>query len=123
MPFEYSIAPEERIAVVTVRPPDDFLSSDDAVRSLVRDPRLEPGMGILVDLRATDYSPTFEHARRLAALHGDAEMLQGHRTALVIKPGTSVLGGSRLMGTLAEFLGAEARVFTDLAEATSWLRG
>jgi hypothetical protein len=78
-------------------------------------------MGILVDLREADYAPSFEHARRLAALHGDPEMLQGHRTALVLKPGTILLGGSRLMGTLAEFLGADVRVFTDVPEARTWL--
>jgi hypothetical protein len=120
MSFEFAVSPEQRLARVTVRGADDFLSSDEAVRSLTRAPGFEPGMPVLVDLREASYEPSFEGARRLAALHGDPAALQGHRTALVVKH-ASYLGSSRLAVTLAEFLGADVRLFSDVEEALAWL--
>jgi len=77
--------------------------------------------GVLFDLRALRYIPSPAEARYIGERYGQVGAAYGFRMAYLAEPGAQY-GVARTVEILSGFRGVEARVFTDEAEALSWLK-
>jgi hypothetical protein len=94
---------------------------DRAYAEAFASPEFVPGLDTLIDIRAASTNPTpselRERARRSAEM---TRSLSGH-VALVFATNDVQYGMGRMYTVFAQERGLNAEVFTDLAEAQTWL--
>ena len=115
---------ESEPPVVRLRCPDggSFADHVAALRDLACSPELAPGIPVLLDVRDVTLLPNPAEAEVLAGLLANQGVLGRHRVAVVVNAGTQY-GVARMVCTLAELRGADAKVFTEEPQALSWLAG
>ena len=100
----------------------DILALAESVAS---NPRIEPGMRELMDLREVERAEVTRQAlQSVAAIDRNlADKFRGNRTAIVAVRDAHY-GLARMFATLMESAGAptEVRVFRDVDQARTWLR-
>ncbi len=110
--------------VVRLRCPDggSFADHVAALRDLACSPELALGIPVLLDARDLRLLPNAAEAEVLAGLLANQGVLGRHRVAVVVNAGAQY-GVARMVCTLAELRGADAKVFTEEPQALSWLVG
>jgi hypothetical protein len=77
---------------------------------------------VLLDARDLTLLPSPAETEVLAGLLANQRVLGRHRVALVVRAGTQY-GVARMVCTLAELRGADAKVFMEEPAALAWLAG
>lgn len=115
---------ESEPPVVRLRCQDggSFADHVAALRDLACSPELAPGIPVLLDARDLTLLPNPAEAEVLAGLLANQAVLGRHRVAVVANAGTQY-GVARMVCTVAELRGADAKVFTEEPQALSWLVG
>ena len=115
---------ESEPPVVRLRCPDggSFADHVAALRDLACSPELAPGIPVLLDARDLRLLPNAAEAEVLAGLLANQGVLGRHRVAVVVNAGTQY-GVARMVCTVAELRGADAKVFMEEPAALSWLVG
>jgi hypothetical protein len=115
---------ESEPPVAHLRCPDggSFADHVAALRDLAGTPELAPGIPVLLDVRAVKLLPNPAEAEVLAGLLANQGVLGRHRVAVVVNGGTQY-GVARMVCTVAELRGADAKVFMEEPAALSWLVG
>lgn len=121
MPFELKVAPEESLARIRAWGKEDFPSTLGAMRDMATDPRLQPGMGILLDARELDYLATPPEVSNFAAPDAMPAMFGKNRLAILVRRGAQ-FGVARVFAAKAEAAGAVVEVFAEEEIALAWLR-
>lgn len=98
----------------------DFESGLAAIAALADDPRLEPGMAIIVDLTAAEYTPTLADLGKLNGLDGKGAFLRDHPVVFVA-PAPAHFMGVSLLASLAAQKGARMKACRTEGEAEDWL--
>jgi hypothetical protein len=111
---------EGRVLLVTSSAERDSII--EAIRVAYQDPRLEPGLDLLIDARELEHAP-----RQLSSplVRGRAFEIAGfgfRRCAVVAVPTPVQLSLANLFATYADEAGVDARVFAKIEDAESWLR-
>ena len=122
MPFELRVEPGELLARVRGWGKDDFASTAEALRRLGEDPRLRPGMPVLMDVRDLDYVATPPEVAAFASPESMPALFAGHRVAIVARRGTQ-FGVAKTFADKSERAGSETEVFAEPELALEWLRG
>ncbi|MFY9550450.1 MAG: hypothetical protein WAU32_04810 [Thermoanaerobaculia bacterium] len=122
MPFELHVLPGENLARVRGFGKDDFASTMAAMRAIGEDPRLAPGMPVLMDVRELDYLATPPEVSSFASPGSMPAFFAGHRIAIVSRRGAQ-FGVARTFAAKAEASGSETEVFAEPELALAWLRG
>ena len=118
MPFELRVTPGESLARVRGWGRDDFASTTEAIQRLGEDPRLSPGMPVLMDVRELDYLATPPEVTQFAS---GPRFLAGHRIALLVRRGAQ-LGIAKSFVEKSEDASERIEVFAEEALALEWLR-
>lgn len=118
MPYELSFS--EAGARLVARGAVDFESGLAAIAALADDPRLEPGLGIVVDLSAAEYTPSLADLGKLNGLDGRGSFLRDHQVAFVA-PAPAHFMGVSLLASLAAQKGARMKACRTSEEAEEWL--
>ena len=118
MPFELRVMPGEFLARVRGWGRDDFASTTEAIRKLGEDPRLLPGMPVLMDVRELDYLATPPEVTKFAT---GPRLLEGHRIALLVRRGTQ-FGVAKSYVEKSEGAAARIEVFAEPELADAWVR-
>lgn len=121
MPFELKVTPGESLARIHARGKEDFPSTLAAMREMANDPRLQPGMGILLDARELDYLATPPEVSNFAAPDALPAMFGKNRLAILVRRGAQ-FGVARVFAAKAEAAGAVVEVFAEEEIALAWLR-
>lgn len=121
MSFDYEFDSIGRIASVTPHGRSNLAESVGAIRGLASDIRLEDGIGVLVDLRGVEYSPSWDEADALAAAIARSGVLRRHRVALVASAPMEFALAS-MIASLSGLKGAVVHAFRSLESAKTWLR-
>ncbi len=122
MPFELRVVPGEFLARVRSWGKEGFTSTLEGMRAVAEDPRLEPGMPVLLDARELDYLATPPEVSGFAAPNAIPAHFEHHRLALLVRRGAQ-FGVARAFAVKAGSAGAEVEVFTEEKLALAWLRG
>jgi hypothetical protein len=122
VPFELQVRPGETLARIRGFGPDDFASTNTAIRSISEDSRLKPGMPVLMDIRDLEYLATPPEVSAFASRDFLAPIFVGRRVALVCRRGAQ-FGVARAFAAKAEPLGAQVEVFAEPDLAMAWLGG
>jgi len=120
MGFDFSISRPDRLLRVVGTGTLNFEVCSEAVGELISRLEGEAGFGILVDMRAAEYSASTTEIRRLATLVSEPGTLRGHRFAIVVST-TVMFGLGRMFCAYLELLGGEADVFRAIEPAMAWL--
>lgn len=121
MSFDYEFDSIGRIASVTPRGGSNLAESLRAIRGLASDIRLEDGIGVLVDLRGVEYSPSWDEADALAAAIAQSGVLRQHRVALLATDPMEFALAS-MIASLSGLRGAVVHAFRSFESAKAWLR-
>ena len=121
MSFDYEFDSIGRIASVTPRGRSNLAESVVAIRGLASDIRLEDGIGVLVDLRGVEYSPSWDEADALAAAIARSGVLRRHRVALLAS-GPMEFALASMIASLSGLKGAVVHAFRSFESAKTWLR-
>jgi hypothetical protein len=121
MPYEYRFESGERMLYATLRGPNSFEISRDAILALARDSRVRARMRILVDMGENTYVPTIPEAHQLTKLFRAPGMFQANPVALVISRDEHY-GLANLVALIGSTGGTPIRVFTECRHAEEWLR-
>jgi hypothetical protein len=122
VPFELKVHPGEFLARVRGWGKEGFTTTIDGMRAIAEDPRLEPGMPVLLDARELDYLATPPEVSVFAAPNAIPAQFERHRLALLVRRGAQ-FGVARAFATKAESAGAVVEVFAEEELALAWLRG
>jgi hypothetical protein len=122
VPFELLLRPGENLARIRGFGPDEFASTNAALRSIAEDPRLKPGMPVLIDVRELDYLATPPEVSAFASPDSFPPVFIGRRVALLCRRGAQ-FGVARTFSAKAEPVGAQVEVFTEPDLALAWLAG
>jgi hypothetical protein len=122
MPYTHAYDSGARLVLLRAEGIVDLQISLEAIGSLAQDARLQPGYGILVDMRLADYTPSLADARKLTDLQGTTELLKRHPLAFVTAT-PAHFAAANLVATLATLKGATAKAFQQYEDATAWLAG
>ena len=122
MPFELRVNPGEFLARVRGWGKDDFASTSEAMRRLGEDPRLLPGMPVLMDVRELDYLATPPEVASFAAPDAMPAFFAGHRVAFIARRGAQ-FGVAKAFADKSERAGSEMEAFAEPDLALEWLRG
>ena len=115
------MSPGENLARIRGFGPDDFGSTNAAMRSLAGDPRLTRGMPVLMDIRELDYLATPPEVSAFASPDSLPEIFHGRRVAILCRRGAQ-FGVARTFAAKAEPVGAQTEVFTEPDLALAWLK-
>jgi len=121
MSFDYEFDSIGRIATITPRDGSNLAESLRAVRGLASDIRLEEGIGVLMDLRGVEYSPSWDEADALAAAIARSGVLRHHRVALLAS-GPMEFALASMIASLSGLKGAVVHAFRSVETAKAWLR-
>jgi len=122
MPFELHVSPEEFLARVRGWGQDDFASASEAIQRLGEDPRLLPGMPVLMDVRDLEYLATPPEVAAFVSRASFPGLFADHRVALVVRRGAQ-FGVAKSFADKSERAGAQTEVFAEPELALRWLRG
>ena len=122
MPFELLVRPGENLARIRGFGPDDFASTNAALQSIASDPRLKPGVPVLMDVRELDYLATPPEVSAFTAPDSLPPVFNGRRVAILSRRGAQ-FGVARTFAAKAEHVGAQVEVFTEADLALAWLAG
>ena len=122
MPFELVVRPGEKLARIRGFGPDDFASTNAAMRSLAGDPHLPRELPVLMDVRELDYLATPPEVSAFASPDSLPELFHSRRVALLCRRGAQ-FGVARTFAAKAEAIGAQVEVFAEEDLALSWLKG
>ena len=120
MPFELRVTPGEFLARVRAWGRDDFASTTEALQKLGEDPRLQPGMPVLMDVRELEYLATPPEVATFASRAGKG-LFAGHPIAILVRRGAQ-FGIAKSFVEKSERAGARTEVFTEPDLALSWLQ-
>ena len=120
MPFELRVTPGESLARVRAWGRDDFASTTEALQKLGEDPRLQPGMPVLMDVRELEYLATPPEVATFASRAGQG-LFAGHPIAILVRRGAQ-FGIAKAFVEKSERAGARTEVFTEPDLALSWLQ-
>lgn len=120
MPFELKVSPGESLARVRGHGEDTFESAMAAMRAIGEDPRLLPGMPVLMDLCELDYVATPPEVASFAEPGSMPAFFAGHRVAFVVRRGTQ-FGVVKTFVDKSERAGSEMEVFAEPDLALAWL--
>jgi hypothetical protein len=121
VPFELKVTAGENLAHIRGWGKEDFPSTFAAMKAMADDPRLKPGMAILLDARELDYLATPPEVSSFAAPDAMPAFFGKNRLAILVRRGTQ-FGVSRVFAAKAEAAGAVVEVFTEEEVALAWLR-
>ena len=122
MPFTIEVVPEQCLVHLIASGAFDFETARSAMQQVSEslERHLELGLGILIDVRATDYTPSTTEIRHFANRH--SEMTQTWKNpAAVVAPAGVRFGMARMMCALIELAGGKCSAFTEPDEARAWL--
>lgn len=122
MPFELRVVPGEFLARIRGFGMDAFASTREAMKRISEDPRLAPGMPVLMDVRELDYLATPPEVASFAAPESMPGIFSGRRVAIVARRGTQ-FGVARTFAAKVEHSGSETEVFAEPELALAWLKG
>lgn len=122
MPFELRVVPGEFLARVRGWDRDDFASTAEAFRTIGKDPRLSPGMPVLMDVRDLEYIATPPEVASFASPDLLQALFAGRRVAIVTRRGAQ-FGVARTFAAKAEASGSEVEIFAEPELALAWLAG
>ena len=122
MPFELRVPPGEFLARVRGWGRDDFASTAEALRGIGQDPRLAPGMPVLMDVRDLEYIATPPEVSAFASPELLQTLFAGRRVAIVTRRGAQ-FGVARTFAAKAEMSGSEVEIFAEPDLALTWLSG
>lgn len=122
MPFELLVRPGENLARIRGFGPDDFGSTNAAMGSIAENPRLKPGIPVLMDIRDLDYLATPPEVSAFASPDSLPQVFHGRRVALLCRRGAQ-FGVARTFAAKAEPVGAQVEVFAEEDLALAWLKG
>ena len=122
MPFELRVPPGEFLARVRGWGRDDFASTAEALRGIGQDPRLAPGMPVLMDVRDLEYIATPPEVSAFASPELLQTLFSGRRVAIVTRRGAQ-FGVARTFAAKAEMSGSEVEIFAEPDLALTWLSG
>lgn len=122
MPFELRVHPGEFLARVRGWDRDDFASTAEALRTIGQDPRLSPGMPVLMDVRDLEYIATPPEVASFASPDILQGLFSGRRVAIVTRRGAQ-FGVARTFAAKAETSGSEVEIFAEPELALAWLAG
>ena len=120
MPFELRVNPGDFLARVRGWGRDDFASTAEAMRTIGRDPRLPPGLPILMDVRDLEYIATPPEVASFASPESLQALFTGRRVAIVTRRGAQ-FGVARTFAAKAETSGSEVEIFAEPDLAEAWL--
>lgn len=120
MAFELRISAGESLARVRGWGQDTFESAMAAMRAIGDDPRLLPGMPVLMDLRELDYVATPPEVASFAEPGSMPAFFAGHRVAFLVRRGTQ-FGVVKTFANKSERAGSEMEVFAEPHLALAWL--
>jgi hypothetical protein len=116
------VAPGESLARVRGWGRDDFASTAEAMRAIGEDPRLSPGMPVLMDVRDLEYIATPPEVASFASPELLQTLFSGRRVAIVTRRGAQ-FGVARTFATRAETSGSQVEIFAEPELALAWLAG
>lgn len=122
MPFQLEISPDGSLARVRGFGREEFSSTLEALRRIGDDPRLLPGIPVLMDIRELDYLATPPEVKEFASPDSIPAFYSGHAVAILARPGTQ-FGVSRAFTSRAESVGSRMKVFVEERAALAWLAG
>jgi len=122
VPFELRVQPGEFLARVRGWDRDDFASTAEAIRAIGADPRLAPGMPVLMDVRDLEYIATPPEVSAFASPDLLQTLFTGRRVAIVTRRGAQ-FGVARAFAVKAESSGSEVEIFAEPELALAWLAG
>lgn len=122
MPFELEMTPDGSLARVRGFGREEFSSTLEALRRIGDDPRLLPGVPVLMDIRELDYLATPPEVKEFASPDSIPAFYSGHSVAILARPGTQY-GITRAFTVRAESVGSRMKVFVEEREALAWLAG
>src|SRR5262245_27780975 len=114
--------PGENLARIRGFGPDNFGSTNTAMQTIASDPRLKPGMPVLLDVRELDYLATPPEVSAFASPDSLPPVFHGRRVAILSRRGAQ-FGVARTFAAKAEPVGAQVEVFTEPDLALAWLAG
>ena len=120
MPFTHNISEEEQIAFVKANGKIDLKSCIDAVRDVANAFNNRSHFGVLVDLRAMDYSPRIQELRSLAQILGERKSTFRGGVAIIMAEEKETIAFAAC--TIARAWGFVMKPFTDLIEAKKYLK-
>ena len=120
MAFELKISSGESLARVRGWGQDTFESAMAAMRAIGDDPRLLPGMPVLMDLRELDYVATPPEVASFAEPGSMPAFFAGHRVAFLVRRGTQ-FGVVKTFADKSERAGSDMGVFAEPDLALAWL--
>jgi hypothetical protein len=122
VPFELRVVPEEFLARIRGFGMEAFASTQAAMKRISEDPRLAPGMPVLMDVRELDYLATPPEVAWFAAPGSMPGVFSGRRVAIVARRGTQ-FGVAHTFAAKAAPSGSEIEVFAEPELALAWLKG
>jgi len=120
MPFDYRIAPEERVAYVTARGSVDMRSSLEAMGELARNPEWDAGFGVLIDLREMTYRPSLGELRVIAWALAHEKKAFPKRVAVVLSESVKRTR-ARVYDKFGRLAGFGLQLFPTMSDALDWL--
>lgn len=94
----------------------------EAIRVAYQDPRLEPGLDLLIDARELEHAPRQLSSPRVRGRAFEIAGFGFRRCAVVAAPTPVQLSLANMFATYADQAGVDARVFPQIEDAENWLR-
>jgi hypothetical protein len=94
----------------------------EAIRAARDDPSFGPGMALLIDARALEHAPQQLSSPLVRGRAFEIATFGFRRCAVVAAATAAQLRLANLFATYADKAGVDARVFTKLEEAETWLQ-
>lgn len=122
MPVTWELG--DRLLVVTLIGNYAYEDPARAVRDAMREPSFRPDTMLLIDARLTTTRRSSEEFRD-RAIWMKSLTTEGlaPRCAIVIGAAPHQFGRARMAATYVEMHGMELKIFTEMDEASQWLRG
>ena len=114
------MTPGELLARVRGWGREDFASTTEALQKLGEDPRLQPGIPVLMDVRELEYLATPPEVATFASRAGQG-LFAGHPIAILVRRGAQ-FGIAKSFAEKSERAGARTEVFAEEGLALEWLR-